>query len=79
MKQRIPKAIYKVAEEGLNAKEAARRLSLPPSTLANWVKVAKTDKSGEIGKNQRPLTDVELELAKTKREFWRKSKWSTIC
>ena len=79
MKQRIPKAIYskefreqavkQVTKEGLNAKEAARRLSLPPSTLANWVKVAKTGKLSEIGKNQRPLTDAELELAKTKREL----------
>lgn len=79
MKQRIPKAIYskefreqavkQVTEEGLSAKEAARRLSLPPSTLANWVKIAQTGKLGEIGKTQRPLTEVELELAKTKREL----------
>lgn len=52
MKQRIPKAIYnkefreqaakQVTENGLSSNEVARRLSLPPSTLANWVKVAKT-------------------------------------
>lgn len=80
MKQRIPKAIYsskefreqavkQVTEEGLSAKEAARRLSLPPSTLANWVKIGQTGKLGEIGKTQRPLTEVELELAKVKREL----------
>lgn len=79
MKQRIPKAIYskefreqavkQVTEEGLSAKEAARRLSLPPSTLANWVKIGQTGKLSEIGKSQRPLTEVELELSKTKREL----------
>ena len=79
MKQRIPKAIYSkefreqavkhVMEEGLSAKEAARRLTLPVSTLAHWVKVAQTGKLGEIGKTQRPLTEIELELAKAKREL----------
>lgn len=79
MKQRIPRAIYnkefreqavkQVTEEGLSANEAARRLSLPPSTLANWVKVAKAGKLGEIGKAQRPLTEIELELARIKREL----------
>ncbi len=78
MKQRIPNAIYskefreqavkQVTEEGLSTKEVARRLLLPPSTLAHWVKVSQTGKLGEIGKTQRPLTEVELELAKTKRE-----------
>jgi putative transposase len=58
-----------VTGEGLSSKEAARRLSLPPSTMANWVKVAKTGKLGEIGKTQRPLTEIELEMAKTKREL----------
>lgn len=79
MKQRIPRAIYnkefreqavkQVTEDGLSANEAARRLSLPPSTLANWVKVAKAGKLGEIGKTQRPLTEIELELARIKREL----------
>jgi len=78
MKQRIPKAIYnkefreqavkQVTEDGLSANEAARRLSLPPSTLANWAKVAKAGKLGEIGKTQRPLTEIERELAGVKME-----------
>lgn len=79
MKQRIPKAIYSkelreqavklVAEEGLSIKEAARRLTLPVSTLASWLKASQTGKLSEIGKAQRPLTEIELELAKTKREL----------
>ena len=61
MKQRIPKGIY--------SKETARRLSLPPSTLASCIKIEQTGKLSEIGKAQRPLTELELELAKTKREL----------
>jgi len=56
-------------EEGLSWGEAARRLSLPTSTLANWVKAAKAGKLGEVGKNYRPLTEVEMELAHTKKEL----------
>ena len=49
--------------------EASRRLSLPKSTLENWVRASKAGKLGEIGKDQRPLTEVELELARVKREL----------
>ena len=66
MKQRIPKAIYskefreqavkQVNVEGQGLQEAAKRLSLPPSTLDNWLRAVKNGKLGEIGKSQRPLT-----------------------
>jgi transposase len=62
-------AVKLVLEEGLSWGEAARRLSLPTSTLANWVKAAKAGKLGEVGKNYRPLTEVEMELAHTKKEL----------
>ena len=62
-------AVKLVMEEGLSWGEAARRLSLPTSTLANWVKAAKAGKLGEVGKNYRPLTEVEMELAHTKKEL----------
>ena len=58
-----------VLEGGLSAGEAAQRLSLPKSTLETWVRAAKSGKLGNIGKNRRPLTEVEIELAKTKREL----------
>ncbi len=32
-----------------------------PSTLAYWVKAYKEGKLGEIGKTQKPLTEVEME------------------
>ena len=62
-------AVKLVMEEGLSWGEAARRLSLPTSTLANWVKAAKAGKLGDVGKNYQPLTEIEMELARTKKEL----------
>jgi transposase len=42
---------------------------LPPSTLGNRVKAYKAGKLGEIGKAQRPLTEIEMELARVKKEL----------
>ena len=61
-------AVKLVTEEKLFLPEAARRLSLPPSTLGNWVKQFQAGRLGEIGKTYRPLTEVEMELAKVKKE-----------
>ena len=58
-----------VTEGGLSIPEAGRRLSLPSSTLNTWVKAYKTGKLGDVGKNQKPLSELELELARTKREL----------
>jgi len=76
---RIPKARYTrefrieavrlVIEEGVPQAEVSRQLSLPVSTLMNWMKAAKDGKLGNVGKEYRPLTDVEMELARTKREL----------
>jgi transposase-like protein len=62
-------AVKLVVEEKISCREAAQRLSLAPSTLAYWVKVYKSGKLGEIGKAQKPLTEVEMELARTKKEL----------
>jgi transposase len=62
-------AVRMVLEGGMSLPEAARRLSLPPSTLGNWVKAHKAGKLGDIGKTQRPLTDIEMELARVKKEL----------
>ncbi len=62
-------AVKLIVEEKLSLPEAARRLSLPPSTLGNWVKAYKAGKLGEVGKTYRPLTEIEMELARTKREL----------
>jgi len=62
-------AVRLVTEEKLSLPEAARRLSLPPSTLGNWVRAYKEDRLGEVGKTYRPLTEMEMELARTKKEL----------
>jgi transposase len=62
-------AVKLVTEEKLSLPEAARRLSLPPSTISYWIKAFKAGKLGGIGKGQRPLTDVEMELARMKKEL----------
>ncbi len=62
-------AVKLVIEEKLSWAEAAHRLSLPTSTLANWVRVYKSGKLGDIGKTYRPLTEVEMELARAKKEL----------
>ncbi len=62
-------AVKLVTEEKLSLPEAARRLSLPPSTLVTWVKAYKAGRLGEVGKTRRPLTEIEMELARTKKEL----------
>jgi len=61
-------AVKLVIEEHLGIKEGAERLNLPISTLATWLKQNKSGKLGDIGKNFRPLTELELELARTKKQ-----------
>jgi transposase len=62
-------AVKLLTEERLSLPEAARRLSLAPSTLAYWAKAYKAGKLGEIGNTRKPLTEVEMELARTKKEL----------
>jgi transposase len=46
-------------------------LSLPQSTLENWVRALRAGKLSEVGSNRPPLTEVERELAQLKRELAR--------
>jgi transposase len=78
-KERIPngrytkefreEAVKLITEGGLKIPEVGRRLSLAPSTIAYWVKAYRAGKLREVGKAQRPLTEIEMELARTKREL----------
>lgn len=77
--ERIPHGVYtqefreqaiKLVEvDGLSIKEAARRLALPLSSLKNWLYASRAGKLKEIGKGQKPLTEIELELARVKKEL----------
>ncbi len=62
-------AVRLVVEERIACRKAALQLLLAPSTLAYWVKAYKAGKLGEIGKAQKPLTELEMELARTKKEL----------
>jgi transposase len=62
-------AVKLVTEEKISLPDASRRLSLPSSTLATWVKAFKAGKLGGIGKMQRLLTEIEMELAWAKKEL----------
>ena len=62
-------AVRMVVEERIACRKAALQLSLAPSTLAYWVKAYRAGKLGEIGKAQKPLTELEMELARTKKEL----------
>ena len=62
-------AVKMVVEGGTSPYEASRQLSLPKSTIENWVRAFKAGKLDAIGGNQRPLTDIEEELARVKREL----------
>jgi transposase-like protein len=68
-KELRPEAVRLVTEGGLSVGEASLRLSLPKSTLENWLRAFKAGKLEGIGKNHRPLTDMEVELARVKREL----------
>jgi len=58
-----------VTEGGLSVPEVGRRLSIAASTIRYWVKALTSGKLTEVGKQQRPLTEVEMELARVKREL----------
>jgi transposase-like protein len=71
---RVPRARYtkefreeavKLAE-AVGASEASRRLSIPLKSLANWQRAGKLE---EVGRQQKPQTELEAELQRTKREL----------
>jgi len=76
--ERVPKSVFTkefkeeavkmVTEGGLGIPEVGRRLSIPKSTLAYWVKVAK-EGTLDTSRKQRPVTGEEMELARLKREI----------
>jgi transposase len=57
-----------VLEQKLSRAKVAEQLSLSTSTLVNWVKAYNTGKLEEIGKSHRLLTEIEVELARVKKE-----------
>ena len=54
---------------GLNIPEVCRRLSIPKSTLAHWVKISKEGKLSNSDRKQKVVTEEQMELARLKREI----------
>jgi transposase-like protein len=77
--ERIPRAIYTkefreeavklITEGGLSIPEVGRRLGISPSTLRYWIRAQQHGKLSEVGNQQKSLTDIEMELARVKREL----------
>jgi transposase len=62
-------AVKMLTEGGLSVMEISNRLSLPKSTLERWIRIFKAGNLGEVVKGQRPLTEMEMELAQVKKEL----------
>ena len=59
-------AVQLVQEQELTIPEAARRLAMSDKTLANWVFRARR---GQLAKRRRPVTALEAEVSRLKREL----------
>lgn len=76
--EQIPRGIYtpefraeavRLIEEGVAITEVSRRLSVPKGSLKKWLYTFRAGRLAEIGKHQKPLSEVELELARLKKEL----------
>jgi transposase len=76
--ERIPNAVYTkelreeavkmITEGGLKAPEVARRLSIPKSTITYWVRAAREGTLSRVGKQVKPISEEQREVARLKRE-----------
>ena len=79
--ERMPKGVYTlefraeavklVESEGLSIDQAAKRLSVPKSSLSNWVRAARAGKLAEVGKGQRVPSEWSLNW-RARGKNWRK-------
>lgn len=77
--ERLPQGVYTpefraeavklVIEQKMSVAGAAKRLSLPKSSLYNWVCVAKAGELHEVGKDRQLPSEAELELARLRKEL----------
>ena len=62
-------AVKLVTESGLSIPEAGRRLSIPTSTVRTWVNSYRAGTLPDVGKHRKPLSEMEMELARVRREL----------
>jgi len=58
-----------VLEQKVTIPEAARRLTLSGNTLKNWVGRARRGQLATLGESRRPVTELEAELSRLKRDL----------
>jgi transposase len=61
-------AVEMITRDGLGIAEAARRLSLSPKTLTNWVRRARGGELPAAVAPRREVTEAEAELSRLRRE-----------
>jgi transposase len=57
-----------VTESGLTIREVGRRLSISSSTIRYWINAEREGALSSVGKQRRPVTEEEMEVARLKRE-----------
>lgn len=62
-------AVKLIETTGMSVAKAAKQLSMPKSSLDNWVRAAREGKLEEVGKGQRLPSELELELARVRKEL----------
>jgi transposase-like protein len=62
-------AVQLVLEQQVPIAETARRLSMSGKTLKNWVGRARRGQLATLGENRRPVTELEAELFRLKRDL----------
>lgn len=77
--KRIPRGLYTpefraeavklVVDSGLSVDAAAKQLSIPKSSLRNWTSALKEGNLSKVGQGQRMATDMEIELARLRKEL----------
>lgn len=77
--EKLPRAVYSqefreqadkiYLESGLSAAEVAKRLTLLKSSLNNWIAATRKGKLASVGKNQKPVSELEMEVTRLKREL----------
>ncbi len=77
--ERSPKGIYTpefrseavklVESTGISVARTAKQLSIPKSSLDNWVRASRKGQLADVGKRQRLPTELELELSRTRKEL----------
>lgn len=77
--ERLPKGVYSpefraeavklVEQTGMSIDRAAKQLSIPKSSLSNWIRAAKKGQLAAVGQGQRIPNEQEIELARLRREL----------